>query len=168
MQPDGTSSQPSPTGSLYRPPALDALRGLVERRRDDMTANELDFFEASQRAEARLARLRFAALGAAAFVIAAAVATAFPLPVRPRRTPQSRPGCEKSLMPLARVIHRMPGIRWRMSRKALFSLKDWVSKPSRPFEHAEPHPPCPTILCCRSTFQPWAARRSLRPSMVGA
>ena len=31
---------------------------------------------------------------------------------------------------LARIIHRMPGIRWRMSHKVLIALMDWVSTPS--------------------------------------
>ena len=31
---------------------------------------------------------------------------------------------------LARIIHRMPGIRWRMSLKVLIALMDWVSTPS--------------------------------------
>jgi hypothetical protein len=59
---------------------------------------------------------------------------------------------------LARLIQRMPGIRWRVSRKALIALRDWVSKPSCPRERAEPHPPCLLIRPCRSIFQPSVAR----------
>lgn len=51
-----------PRGSLYRPPALDLLRDLVKRRPDEITAVELDFFEASQRAWRRFRRLRFGAI----------------------------------------------------------------------------------------------------------
>jgi hypothetical protein len=68
--------------------------------------------------------------------------------------------CAKSagLTGLAGLIQRMPGIRWRVSRKALIALTDWVSKPSCPRERAEPHPPCLLIRPCRSIFQPSVAR----------
>ncbi len=59
---------------------------------------------------------------------------------------------------LARLIHGMAGIRWRVSHNALKAFKDWVSKPSCPRQRSVPHPPCPTIRRCRSAFQPWAAR----------
>jgi hypothetical protein len=59
---------------------------------------------------------------------------------------------------LAHLIQGMAGIRWRVSRKVLKAFKDWVLRPSCPRERTEPHPPCPTIRSCRSTFQPSAAR----------
>jgi len=68
--------------------------------------------------------------------------------------------------PLTRLIHGMAGIRWRVSRKALIGLADWVSTPSGPHEHAEPHPPWPTIRSSRSAFQPSPGRNSPLPSMV--
>jgi catechol 2,3-dioxygenase-like lactoylglutathione lyase family enzyme len=39
------------------------------------------------------------------------------------------PGGSQVLL-LAWIIHRMPGIRWRMSRKVLITLMDWVSTPT--------------------------------------
>jgi hypothetical protein len=59
---------------------------------------------------------------------------------------------------LAVLIHRMAGIRWRVSRKALIELRDWVSKPPLPRERAEPHPPCPLIRSSRLAFQPSIGR----------
>jgi hypothetical protein len=53
----------------------------------------------------------------------------------------------------------MATIRWRVSRKALIELKDWVSKPSCPRDRPEPHPPCPTIRSSRLVFQPLAAKK---------
>jgi len=59
---------------------------------------------------------------------------------------------------LAHLIQRMAGIRWRVSRRPLILFKDWVSRPFHSHDHAEPHPPYPTIRSCRSTFQRSAAR----------
>jgi hypothetical protein len=36
----------------------------------------------------------------------------------------------EALYALALLIHRMSGIRWRVSRKLLILFRDWVSKPS--------------------------------------
>jgi hypothetical protein len=69
---------------------------------------------------------------------------------------------------LARLIHGMAGNRWRVSRKTLIGLMDWVSKPSFSPEQVEPHPPCPMLPPGRSLFQRSAARRSAPHSMVGA
>src|SRR5207237_9577319 len=52
------------------------------------------------------------------------------------------------------------GFGWRVSRKLLIVFMDWVSKPSCPHDHAEPHPPCTTIRLRRSAFQPSDARSS--------
>jgi hypothetical protein len=68
---------------------------------------------------------------------------------------------------LAALIHRIAGIRWRVSHKGLILFTDWVSRPSRSPDHTEPHPPCTTIRLSRSGFQPSDARKSLLRSMVG-
>ena len=64
----------------------------------------------------------------------------------------------QSFKVLARLIHRIAEIRWRMSHKVLIALRDWVSKPPLPRDQSEPHPPCPMILSCRSPFQPSGAK----------
>src|ERR1700733_5848400 len=69
--------------------------------------------------------------------------------------------------PLAALIHRIAGIRWRVSHKGLILFTDWVSRPSRSPDHTEAHPPCTTIRLSRSGFQPSDARKSLLRSMVG-
>jgi hypothetical protein len=55
---------------------------------------------------------------------------------------------------LAHLIRGMAGIRWRVSPRALILFIDWVSRPSCPPDHSEPHPPCLTIQSTRSAFQP--------------
>jgi hypothetical protein len=69
---------------------------------------------------------------------------------------------------LAALIHRMSGIRWRVSHKRLILLKDWVSTPLQSPDQTEPHPPCLKLRPRRSTFQPLGGRKSLRLSMAGA
>lgn len=61
---------------------------------------------------------------------------------------------------LAALIHRMAGIRWRVSHKRLILFRDWVSRPVHSPDQAGPHPPCMTIRLSRSAFQPLAARKS--------
>src|ERR1700735_4606711 len=68
---------------------------------------------------------------------------------------------------IAALIHRIAGIRGRVSHKGLILFTDWVSRPSRSPDHTEPHPPCTTIRLSRSGFQPSDARKSLLRSMVG-
>jgi hypothetical protein len=67
---------------------------------------------------------------------------------------------------LAALIHRIAGIRWRVSHKGLILFTDWVSRPFHSPDHTEPHPPCTTIRLSRSGFQPSDARKSLLRSMV--
>ena len=51
----------------------------------------------------------------------------------------------QSIQGLAHLIHRIAGIRWRVSHKRLILFTDWVSRPLRSPDHSEPHPPCTTI-----------------------
>ena len=67
---------------------------------------------------------------------------------------------------LTHLIHRIAGIRWRVSHKGLILFTDWVSRPFHSSDHTEPHPPCTTIRLSRSGFQPSDARKSLLRSMV--
>jgi hypothetical protein len=46
---------------------------------------------------------------------------------------------------LAALIHRIAGIRWRVSHNWLTLFTDWVSRPLHSPDHSEPHPPCTTI-----------------------
>ncbi|MEJ7607537.1 MAG: hypothetical protein WKF37_15035 [Bryobacteraceae bacterium] len=69
---------------------------------------------------------------------------------------------------LAHPIHRIAGIRWRVSHKQLILLMNWVSRPLHPPDQPEPHPPCATIRLSRSVFQPSRARKSLPHLMVGS
>ena len=67
---------------------------------------------------------------------------------------------------LAALIHRIPGIRWRVSHKGLILFTDWVSRPFHSSDHTEPHPPCTMIRLSRSGFHPPDARKSRLRSMV--
>ncbi len=69
---------------------------------------------------------------------------------------------------LAHLIHDRAGIRWRVSRKVLITLRDWVSRPSFSRDRAEPHPPCPRIGLSHSVFQPSAVRKWSPPLTVAA
>jgi len=67
---------------------------------------------------------------------------------------------------LTALIHRIPGIRWRVSHKGLILFTDWVSRPFHSSDHTEPHPPCTMIRLSRSGFHPPDARKSRLRSMV--
>ena len=45
---------------------------------------------------------------------------------------------------------RMAGIRWRVSRKRLIRVYRFGCRSHPVHAIAQPHPPCPTIACCRS------------------
>ena len=74
---------------------------------------------------------------------------------------------DKEAGTLAALIHRIAGIRWRVSHKGVILFTDWVSRPFHSPDHTEPHPPCTTIRLSRSGFQPSDARKSLLRSTVG-
>jgi hypothetical protein len=59
-----------------------------------------------------------------------------------------------------------PGIRWRVSHKALIAFTELGAETKQSTPSREPHPPCPKLLLRRLTSQPSNAKKSLPRSMA--